>query len=109
ERVGDGLTGGGPFAERVRPTVVRTLPRGGNDVPLEGSFWIEPQSGRVIKTLVKTIGTPDPGGPLVVTSNRTLMWVEVTFAPNDSLGLWVPETMTEWARAENRAVVSGTA
>ena len=109
EMVGDVLTWRVAFAERVRPTVVRTLPRGGNDVPLEGSFWIVPQSGRVIKTLVKTIGTPDPGVPLVVTSNQTLMRVEVTFAPSDALGLWVPERMAEWARAENRAEVSGTA
>src|SRR4030095_4810668 len=63
EMVGDVLTGGVTFAERVRPTVVRTLPRGGNDVPLEGSFWIEPQSGRVIRTLVKNIRKPDAGRP----------------------------------------------
>jgi hypothetical protein len=100
------------FEERERPTIVRTLPPGGDDVTLEGSLWIQPQTGRVLKTLVKTAGTPDPaavtrtfaGGP-----GRTFMWVETTFAPNDALGLWVPERMTEWARAENRSEVSGTA
>ena len=90
-------------------TVVRTLPCGGNDVPLEGSFWIEPQSGRVIRTLVKTIGTPDPGSLMYVVSNQTLMWVDVKFAPGEIPGLWVPETMTEWARAETRSEVTGTA
>lgn len=95
------------FVEQVRPTIVRT--RTGADVPLEGSFWIEPLSGRVIKTLVKTIGTPDPGTPTYVISSQTLMRVEVTFAPSDALGLWVPETMTEWARAENRNEVTGSA
>ena len=107
EMIGDGLTWRVTFVERARPTVVRTLR--GQDVPLEGSLWIEPQSGRVIKTLVKTIGTPDPGVPLVVISNQTLMRVEVTFAPSEALGLWVPDRMSEWARAENRAEVSGTA
>ena len=97
------------FEERTRPTVVRTLPPRGDDVPLGGSLWIEPGTGRVIKTLVKTIGTPDPGVPIYVPASVTLMWVETTFAPNDALGLWVPEKMTEWARAENRSEVSGTA
>jgi hypothetical protein len=109
EMVGDVLTWRVTFEERTRPTVVRTLPRGGNDVPLEGSFWIEPQSGRVIRTLVKTIGTPDPGSLMYVVSNRTLMWVDVKFAPGEIPGLWVPQTMTEWARAENRSEVTGTA
>jgi hypothetical protein len=100
------------FEERARPTIVRTLPPRGNDVPLEGSLWIEPETGRVIKTLVKTVGTPDPlsasggfGGGLGI----TLMWVETTFALNNALGLWVPEKMTEWARAEDRSEVEGTA
>jgi len=63
----------------------------------------------VIKTLVKTIGTPDPGSPTYVISSQTLMRVEVAFTPSDVLDLWAPETMTEWARAENRNEVTGTA
>jgi hypothetical protein len=96
------------FEERTRPTIVRTLPPRGDDVRLNGSLWIEPGTGRVIKTLVKTAGTPDPGLAGGI-PGVTLMWVETTFAPNDALGLWVPERMTEWARAENRSEVSGTA
>jgi hypothetical protein len=95
------------FVERTRPTVVRTL-RGG-DVMLEGSLWIDPLLGRVIKTLVKTAGTPDPGSQVWRWAGLTQMWVEVTFAPNDTLGLLVPETMTEWGRGDNLVVVSGTA
>lgn len=94
------------FEERIRPTVVRTT--SGDNVPLEGSLWIEPGTGRVLKTLVKTIGTPDPGMPTVFTP-ITLMWVETTFAPSDAIGMWVPDKMTEWARAENRSEVSGSA
>jgi hypothetical protein len=95
------------FVERTRPTVVRTL-RGG-DVLLEGSLWIDPLSGRVLKTLVKTLGTPDPGPVLRSVTGETHMWVEVTFTPNETLGLWVPEKMTEWGQAANLAIVSGTA
>jgi hypothetical protein len=95
------------FVERSRPAVVRTLR--GDDVMLEGSLWIDPLSGRVLKTLVKTVGTPDPGLPAPSSTSMTRMWVEVTFSPSDTPGLWVPETMTEWARAANFEVVSGTA
>jgi hypothetical protein len=96
------------FVERGRPTVVRTLR--GDNVPLEGSLWIDPLSGRVVKTLVKTSGTPDPGQPIPPPGgSQTLMWVVVTYTPSETLGLWVPETMSEWARAVNLGVVSSTA
>jgi hypothetical protein len=96
------------FVERGRPTVVRTLR--GENVPLEGSLWIDPLSGRVVTTLVKSIGTPDPGQPIPPPGGGlTLMWVVVTYTPNETLGLWVPERMSEWARAANLAVVSSTA
>lgn len=107
ERLANVMTWRVGFVERTPPTVVRTLK--GDDVPLEGSLWIDPASGRVIKTLVKTIGTADPGSAFVNVSGVTLMWVEVTFAPNDTLGVWVPQRMLEWARAENRSEVSGDA
>jgi hypothetical protein len=95
------------FTERGRPTVVRTLP--GGNVPLEGSLWIEPLSGRVLQTLVKTLGTPDPGRPIPPQTDDTLMRVMVTYALSATLGIWVPETMSEWARAVNRGVVTATA
>jgi hypothetical protein len=60
---GDELIDGVPTSriddrEHQRPTIVRTLRN--ESVPLEGSLWIEPSSGRVVRTL-KTEGTPDPG------------------------------------------------
>jgi hypothetical protein len=94
------------FVELTRPTLVRTLR--GDDVTIEGSLWIDPLTGRVIKTLVKTLGTPDPGLPVTAGNGLTLMWVEVTFARNEALGLWVPEKLTEWARTGDNAVVAGT-
>src|SRR5918995_1412729 len=61
EMIRDVMAWGVEFIERSTPTVVRTLR--GENVPLEGSFWIDPLSGRVVKTLVKSMGTPDPGLP----------------------------------------------
>jgi hypothetical protein len=95
------------FVERTRPTVVRTLR--GNNVPLEGSLWIDPLSGRVLRTLVKTLGTPNPGQPIRPRSGDTLMLVVVTYAPSATLGFWVPETMSEWSMGPDRGTVSATA
>ena len=108
EMVGDVMAWRVEFVERGSRTVVRTLR--GENVPLEGSLWIDPLSGRVVKTLVKSTGTPDPGQPIArVASGYTLMWVVVTYTPSETLRLWVPERMSEWARAANLAVVSVTA
>ena len=108
EMIGDVTAWRVEFVERTTPTVVRTLR--GDNVPLEGSLWIDSVSGPVLKTLVKSQGTPDPGVPMPPPgSGRTLMWVVVTYTPSETLGLWVPEKMSEWARAADTAVVSGTA
>ena len=95
------------FNERARPAIVRTLRN--SDVMLEGSFWIEPDSGRVVKTLVKTEGTPDPGIRIPPPSRTPLMWVQVVYAPNDTLGLWVPDHMNEVAVSTDRSSVTVTA
>jgi hypothetical protein len=93
------------FVERVKPTIVRDLK--GRDVPLEGRFWID--GAEVVRTLVKTRGTPDPGRPFVPASGTTVMWVEVNYARDDRLGISVPVIMNERATAPNFATVSGTA
>jgi hypothetical protein len=95
------------FVERSRPTVVRT--RRGEDVRIEGSLWIDPISGRLLKTLVKTFGTPDPPILHAPIKADPLMLVEVTYALSDAMGMWVPETMTEWVMNANRVVVTGIA
>ena len=89
------------FSEHVRPSIVRTLRNA--DVMLEGSYWIEPESGRVVKTLVKTEGTPDPGIRIPQPNRIPLMWVMVTFAENPDLGLWVPDHMNEVAVSMDRS------
>jgi hypothetical protein len=105
---GDELIDGVPtwqidYGEHQTPTIVRMLRN--ESVPLEGSLWIEPSSGRVVRTLVKTEGTPDPGVRLPPPSGATLMWVQVTYAPNPTLGFWVPARMDEVAVAADRSMV----
>jgi hypothetical protein len=92
------------FVEHARPSIVRTLRN--SDVMLEGSFWIDPMSGRVVKTLVKTEGTPDPGIRIPPPTRTPLMWVLVAYAPNDALGLWVPDRMNEVAVSMDRSSVT---
>lgn len=95
------------FVERARRTIVKTLR--GDDVRIEGSLWVDPESGYVVRTLVKTAGTQDPDKPPPPLNNSTLMWVVVDFARDSQLGIWVPATMQEWAMAPDGRTVSGKA
>jgi hypothetical protein len=113
EKLGEGQGGGVAtlrigFVERVSPTIVKTI--SGTDVRLEGSYWIDPTSGGIAQTLIKTRGTPDPDKPIPPPgTGETLMWVQVTYESNAQYGIRVPASMTEWARAPNASTVSGKA
>jgi hypothetical protein len=76
------------FEETGRPTQV-TQASTGRDLPSEGSVWIEPTSGRVVRTRLRN---GDEGVAVEVT---------VTFRPNDTLGLWTPAEMKETYRQTN--------
>ena len=66
-------------------TAVQTLIVGqrGERVPSKGRFWIEPATGRVVRTKLET--------KLADGSNS----LEVTFREEPKLGLWVPGEMDE--------------
>jgi hypothetical protein len=70
------------FTETARPTIV-----GGRDgdQPAHGAFWIEPESGRVLRS-VMTVGEA---------WIRVKAMIDVTYGPNAKLGLWVPIRMSE--------------
>jgi hypothetical protein len=70
------------FEEMARPTLVKS---GSRDVPASGSFWIEPQSGRVIKANVKF-------DTRLFTTELT-----VTFGLVEKLKMWVPVEMADSA------------
>jgi len=52
------------------------------DLPATGSFWIEPLTGRVLKSVMRT-GEPIAGE------------ITVNYRRSDTIGLWVPAEMRE--------------
>jgi hypothetical protein len=69
------------FREVARPTIIRTS--GDNDLPASGSLWIEPATGRIVQTELRT-------------DQETLQsTITVTYRPDARLGLWVPARMRE--------------
>jgi hypothetical protein len=69
------------YRETAPATIIRTA--AGGDVPASGSFWIDPATGRVVRTRLAThLKTVE-------------MDATVTYKPNEALGLWVPATMRE--------------
>lgn len=73
------------FVETGRPTQI-TQASTGRDLPSEGSIWVEPTSGRVVKTRLRN---GDEG---------VFVEVVVTYRPNDALGPWTPAEMREMYR-----------
>jgi hypothetical protein len=77
------------YREVGSPTQI-TQASTGADLPSKGSLWVEPASGRVLRT---SLETGDVGVQVLVT---------VDYAPNDALGFWVPEKMEEIYRQPTR-------
>ncbi len=75
------------YNERQTPALIRT-PQG-KSVPARGRFWIEPASGRVVRTQLWLQTKTGPDG-------RTLdVNVAVSYAHDSGVGLWVPAEMRE--------------
>ncbi len=74
------------YSERSRPTFIRNS-RGAN-VPVSGSFWIDPQSGCVMATRMDVSDAPVQANALV------------TYAPDATVALWVPAEMREQYRRD---------
>jgi hypothetical protein len=72
------------FVEVARPTMLRGGPLGNQDVPVRGTAWIEPETGRVLQT------------ELVVNTGRVTKMV-TRFTLDRRLQIMVPEQM----RTEN--------
>jgi len=69
------------YSERASPTFV-TGERG--DLPVEGVFWIDPEDGTVVRTVLHL--KPEP----------TTVEIHVTYRANEKLGgMWVPVEMRE--------------
>lgn len=69
------------FEETARPTLVRG--ERDQDSPLKGRLWVDPASGAVLRTQMET-------GPRDLRTR-----IDVTFARDEALDLWVPAEMKE--------------
>jgi hypothetical protein len=87
-------TRGLAFKERQHPTLIRTT--GDNDLDAAGVLWVEPVTGRVIQSVIRT----DDG---TLQSEIT-----VTYRPDARLGIWVPARMKEIYKSASERV-EGTA
>ena len=69
------------FVERGTPTIVRD---GEKDIPATGSFWIDPATGRVVRSAI------------LLKPERVTIELTVTFQPDAKSGaIWVPASMRE--------------
>lgn len=73
------------YRETARPTIIKTTR--GKDLGLTGRMWIEPTTGVVIKT------------EMIAADPIVRAQVSVTFRRDGELGLWVPERMEEYYKA----------
>jgi hypothetical protein len=83
------------FEERARPSLIRTP--GGRDVRTKGLAWIDPRTGRVLKTQL------DPQIERGLAARIT-----TAYAPDERLRLWVPVEMQESYETASNAI-AGTA
>lgn len=110
------------FKETARPTLVAR--RDGTDVPMEGTLWINPADGTVVRTRLRirgfldtmtttiqsapaarpdvnpnvaTGGRPSAGfaDPIGQRDIRSLVDIEVTYERDPESGLWLPAKMSE--------------
>ena len=87
------------FKEKSTPTLIRTLD--GRDVASQGTIWIVPADGTVVRTRLIVSGFAGMGS-----SAR----VEATFGRNDRLRMWLPVKMTERyeARGPRASLIEAT-
>jgi len=71
------------FKEKTRPTLIRTST--GRDVPCAGTVWVNPADGTVVRTVLSVAGVTGNSGSKV----------DVTYARDARLDLWLPATMQE--------------
>jgi VWFA-related protein len=72
------------YQEEARPTYIRTSD--GKDAPCRGTLWINPADGTVVRTKLLLTGYGGQGSSAEI---------EVTFAKDQRLDLWLPVTMVE--------------
>ena len=87
ERVGGTMAWQIQFEEVGLPTLIRTT--GGASLPAAGSFWIDPVSGVVLRSLIRT------------RLDDMRAEIEVGFAPSDVVDVRLPSELREKYRGRN--------
>ncbi len=83
------------FVERARPTIVRSATK---DLPATGRFWIEPATGKVLKSEVTILGASSPAK------------IAVSYGPVPKMAMWAPVLMREeYDATDGRERVRGEA
>jgi len=95
------------FHESEKPTLIHTPDW--RPVPTEGTIWVNPADGTVVRTFLKVGGV----GQVARRGDRVVGSVDVTFQRVDTLDMWLPATMdekfetngatSEWERLTGRA------
>ena len=84
------------FREVARPTY--TITTGGRDLPMAGRYWIEPGSGRVVRT------------QLTASDTNLDARIDVSYRLDETAALWVPVRMEEQYRQRtDRSEITGVA
>ena len=86
------------FVEKTRPTFITTSK--GEDEPLAGRAWVEPDSGRLLRAEIDVAAH----GQIAFSTT-----INVSFHEDARLGLWVPATMTERYEGPSGQIAAGDA
>ena len=91
------------FRETARPTLITT--RDGKDVASEGTLWVVPGDGTIVRTRLQLKGFADTvsmgsnPAPRVMGSSiaplESTADVEVTYRRDEKIGMWLPARMAE--------------
>jgi hypothetical protein len=84
------------FRETQHPTLIRTPE--GKSVPSDGSIWVDPADGTIVRTLLK-VGGMGIGAPKGVRGAGT---IDVTYSHVAALDMWLPESMVEQFEIKER-------
>jgi hypothetical protein len=76
------------FRETSRPTLIRTPE--GRSVPSQGSVWVNPADGTIVRTQLNVTDFVPPG-----TGRKGHGRVEVSYRPVPAFGMWLPAAMDE--------------
>ncbi|MGH9411006.1 MAG: hypothetical protein ACRD1V_16300 [Vicinamibacterales bacterium] len=80
------------FREKDKPTLIRTAD--GRSVPSEGSIWVDPASGIIRRTRLR-LGLKEVVKETFGPRSDGSAEIDVSYAPSDRLGMWLPQSMRE--------------